>query len=80
MKKTIVLTSMALLCAFAFGQPAIGTENRTDPVLHQPYVMILLPYSPQIVIAAMENYKYEKQNNKERALILKTINPFGKHR
>jgi hypothetical protein len=76
MKKTIVLTSMALLCAFAFGQSAIGTENRADPVLQQPYVMIFLPYSPQVVIAAMENYKYEKQNDKERAAYPKNYQPF----
>src|SRR5437762_842642 len=76
MKKTLLLISMALLCAFAFGQPAIGIENRTDPVLQQPYVMILLRYSPQVVIEAMENYKYEKQNNKERAANPKNYQPF----
>ena len=76
MKKTFLLTSMALLCAFAFGQPAIGIENRADPVLQQPYVMILLPYSPQVVIAAMENYKYEEQNNKEQAAYPRNYQPF----
>jgi hypothetical protein len=57
---------MAFLCVFAFGQPAIGTESRIDAILQQPYAMISLPYSPQVVIAAMENYKYEKQNKKQR--------------
>jgi hypothetical protein len=76
MKKTFLLICMALLCAFAFGQPAIGTENRMDPVLQQPYVMIYLPYSPQVIIAAMENYKYERQNTKELAAYPKTYQPF----
>ena len=66
MKKTLLLSPMAFLCAFVFGQPAIGTESRIDPVLQQPYAMIFLPYSPQVVIAAMENYKYENQNKKQR--------------
>jgi len=66
MKKTLLLSPLAFLCAFAFGQPAIGTENRIDAVLQQPYAMISLPYSPQVVIAAMENYKYEQQNKKQR--------------
>jgi hypothetical protein len=65
-----------LLCAFAFGQPAIGTENRMDPVLQQPYVMIYLPYSPQVVIAAMKNYKDEKRNARELAASPKTYQPF----
>jgi hypothetical protein len=77
MKKTLLLISMALLYAFAFGQPAIGTENRTDPVLLQPYVMIFLPYSPQVVIAAMENYKHEKQNNKKRGAYSKNYQLFS---
>jgi hypothetical protein len=76
MKKTLLLTPLALLFAFAFGQPAIGIDNRTDPVLQQPCVMIVLPYSPQVVIAAMENYKYEKQNDKERATYPKNYQPF----
>ena len=66
MKKTLLLTPMVLLFAFAFGQPAIGFESRIDPVLQQPYAMIFLPYSPKIVIAAMENYQGEKQSIKER--------------
>jgi hypothetical protein len=66
MKKTLLLTPMVLLFAFAFGQPAIGTESRIDPVLQQPHAMIFLPYSPEIVIAAMENYRCEKQSIKER--------------
>jgi len=78
MKKTLLLTFMALLCAFTFGQPAIGIENHTDPVLQQSYVMIHLPYSPQVVIAAMENYKSEKQNNEERAAYPKNYQPFKK--
>jgi hypothetical protein len=76
MKKTLLLISMALLCAFAFGQPAIGIENRIDLVLQQPHVMIYLPYSPQVVIAAMENYKYEKKNTKELAADPKNYQPF----
>jgi hypothetical protein len=76
MKKTFLLMPMALLCAFAFGQPAIGTENRMDPILQQPYAMIFLPYSPQVVIAAMENYKHEKQNKKELAAYPKNYHPF----
>ena len=76
MKKTFLLISMALLCAFAFGQPAIGTENRVDPVLQQPYVMIYLPYCPQVIIAAMENYKYEKQTDKEQVAYPKNYLPF----
>jgi hypothetical protein len=76
MKKTLLLISMALLCAFAFGQPAIGIENRMDPVLQQSYVMIYLPYSPEIVIAAMENYRDENQNNKKGAAYPKNYEPF----
>lgn len=67
MKKTLLLSPMVFLFAFAFGQPAIGTENRVDPVLQQPYAMVFLPYSPKVVIAAMENYKYEDQNTKGAA-------------
>jgi hypothetical protein len=78
MKKTLFLICMVLLCAFAFGQPAIGTENRMDPVLQQPYVMIYLPYSPQVVIAAMENYKHENQNDKKGTAHPKNYEPFLK--
>jgi hypothetical protein len=66
MKKTLLLTSMVLLFAFAFGQPAIGIESRINPVPQQPCAAIFLPYSPQIVIAAMGKYKDEKQSTKER--------------
>jgi hypothetical protein len=76
MKKTLLLTSMALLFAFAFGQRAIGIENRMDPVLQQSHVMIFLPYSPNVVIAAMENYKDERQNSKERVAYPKNYQPF----
>lgn len=78
MKKTLLLICMALLCAFAFAQPAIGTENRMDPVLQQPYAMIYLPYSPQVVIAAMENYKDENQNDKKGTAYPKNYVPFQK--
>lgn len=75
MKKTLLLSPMVFLFAFAFGQPAIGTENRVDPVLQQPYAMIFLPYSPKVVIAAMENYKYQDQNTM-RAASPKNYQPF----
>jgi hypothetical protein len=67
---------MVLLFAFAFGQPAIGNESRIDPVLQQPHAMIFLPYSPQIVIAAMENYQNEKQSIKERVANPKNYQSF----
>ena len=76
MKKTLLLSPMVFLFAFAFGQPAIGTENRVDPVLQQPYAMVFLPYSPKVVIAAMENYKYEEQNTKQRVASPKNYQPF----
>jgi hypothetical protein len=76
MKKTVLLIPMALLFAFALGQPAIGNENQIDPILQQPHAMIFLPYSPQVVIAAMENYKYEKQNKKEGVAYLNNYKPF----
>ncbi|SRR6266516_1639329 len=57
MKKTLLLTPMVLLFAFAFGQPANGTESRIDPVPQQPYAMIFLPYSPRVVIAALEKLR-----------------------
>lgn len=76
MKRTLLLTPMVLLFAFAFGQPAMGIESRINPVLQQPYAMIFLPYSPEIVIAAMENYKDEKQSSKERVANPKNYQSF----
>lgn len=66
MKKLLFLFSMVFLCAFVFGQPAIGTDARFNQVLQQPYAMILLPYSPEVVLAAMKNYRNEEPSSKER--------------
>ena len=66
LKRTLVLVSTILLFVFVFGQPAVGVDTRFNGVPPQPCALIFLPYSPQIVIEAMENYKNEKQNNKSK--------------
>src|SRR5436190_19865511 len=63
LKKTLLLVSTVLLFVFVFGQPAVGVDTRFNGVPPQPYAMIFLPYSPQVVIEAMENYKNEKQKD-----------------
>lgn len=78
MKNLFLATGFLFLCGFAIGQAKDGTSELQQSVTSQPAALIYLPYSPEVVIKALNDYlskttANQQENAKEYLLSSNTL-------
>lgn len=66
MKNLFLATGLLFLCGFAIGQAKDGTSELQKTLKPQPAALIYLPYSPEVVIKALNNYLSKTSNNQQK--------------
>lgn len=66
MKKLFVVTGFLFLCGYAFGQAKDGTAELQTTAVSQPAASIYLPYSPEVVKIALNNYLSQTSDRQQK--------------
>jgi hypothetical protein len=66
MKNLFLAAGFLFLCGFAIGQAKDGTSELQQTVTSQPAALIYLPYSPEVVIKALDNYLSKTSANQQK--------------
>jgi hypothetical protein len=66
MKKLFVVTGFLFLCGYAIGQAKDGTADLQSTASSQPAASIYLPYSPEVVKKALNNYLSQTSDREQK--------------
>ena len=66
MKKLFVVTGFLFLCGYAIGQAKDGTAELQSTASSQPAASIYLPYSPEVVKKALNNYLSQTNDREQK--------------
>lgn len=66
MKKLFVVTGFLFLCGYAIGQAKDGTAELQSTASSQPAASIYLPYSPEVVKKALNNYLSQTSDREQK--------------